>query len=68
MPKPKKDGQRFNMFMDRNLHARLIYYANKRGQTMTLTIERILKQFLDAKGVPNPAPSADVIRNSIKKP
>ena len=55
MPKPKKDGQRFNMFMDRNLHARLI-------------IERILKQFLDAKGVPNPAPSADVIRNSIKKP
>ncbi len=59
MPKPKKDGQRFNMIMDRNLHERLTYYANEKGQTMTVAIERILKQHLDAEGIPDPVPTSE---------
>ena len=52
MGKPKKDGQRFNMIMDRTLYSRLIFYADQKGQTKTLAIERILKQYLDDAGVP----------------
>ena len=59
MPKPKKDGQRFNMLMDRNLYARLTYYADKKGQTMTLAIERILKEHLDAEGIPDHVPASE---------
>lgn len=52
MGKPKKNGQRFNMIMDRNLYSRLVSYADEKGQTMTLAIERILKQYLDEAGIP----------------
>ena len=52
MGKPRKDGQRFNMVMDRSLYNRLTFYADEKGQTMTLAIERILKQHLDEAGVP----------------
>lgn len=59
MGKPKKDGQRFNMIMDRALYSRLIFYADQKGQTRTLAIERILKQYLDDAGIPE-----DVSENS----
>ena len=52
MGKPRKDGQRFNMVMDRSLYNRLTFYADEKGQPMTLASERILKQHLDAAGVP----------------
>ena len=47
MGKPRKDGQRFNMVMDRSLYNRLTFYADEKGQTMTTALERILKQFFD---------------------
>ena len=56
MGKPRKDGQRFNMVMDRSLYNRLTFYADAKGQTMTLAIERILKQHLDEAGVPEDVP------------
>ena len=52
MGKPKKDGQRFNIIMDRNQYNRLALYAEEKGQTKTLAVERIIKKFLDAEGIP----------------
>ena len=59
MGKPRKDGQRFNMIMDRNLYNRLSFYADEKGQTMTLAIERLLKQSLDDVGVPEDVPKKE---------
>lgn len=56
MGKPRKDGQRFNMIMDRNLYSRLSFYADQKGQTRTTAIERILKQHLDEAGIPEDVP------------
>lgn len=52
MAKPKKDGQFINVYLDRNLHDRLCYYAEEMGQTKTLAIERILKKYFDEVGIP----------------
>ena len=59
MGKPRKDGQRFNMIMDRNLYNRLSFYADEKGETMTLAIERLLKQSLDDAGVPEDVPNKE---------
>ena len=56
MAKPKKDGQFINFYLDRNLYNRLSCYAEEKGQTKTLAIERILKKHFDEQGIPeNPA-------------
>lgn len=52
MPKPRKDGHSINCYLDRTLYNRLCYYAEEKGQTKTLAIERILKQHFDEHGVP----------------
>ena len=52
MAKPKKDGQFINFYLDRNLYNRLTRYAEEKGQTKTLAIERILKKHFDDAGVP----------------
>ena len=52
MAKPKKDGRYINFFMDRNLFERLAYYADEKGQTKTMAMERILKEHLDKEGIP----------------
>ena len=44
------------MVMDRSLYNRLTFYADEKGQSMTLAIERILKQHLDEAGVPEDVP------------
>lgn len=57
MAKPKKDGQFINCYLDRSLYNRLCYYAEEKGQTKTLAIERILKQHFDENGVPKNPPA-----------
>lgn len=52
MARPKKDGQSFNCYLDRLLYLRLCYYADERGQSRTVAVERILKKYLDEVGVP----------------
>ena len=47
MARAKKDGRRINYFIDRVIYERLESYANNKGQTVTMAIERILKQHLD---------------------
>ncbi len=56
MAKPKKDGHSFNCFLDRQLYNRLCYYAEEKGQTKTLAVERILKEYLDREKVPEDVP------------
>lgn len=51
MAKPKKDGHYINCYMDRELYNRLCIYADEKGQTKTMAIERILKEHLDKEGV-----------------
>ncbi len=47
MPRPKKDGRHINYYIDRMIYERLEEYADEKGQTMTMALERILKQFFD---------------------
>ena len=47
MPRPKKDGRHINYYIDRMIYERLEEYADKKGQAMTMALERILKQFFD---------------------
>ena len=47
MPRPKKDGRHINYYIDRMIYERLEEFADEKGQTMTMALERILKQFFD---------------------
>ena len=47
MPRKKKDGRHINYYIDRMIYERLEEYADEKGQTMTMALERILKQFFD---------------------
>ena len=47
MARPKKDGRYINYYIDRKIYERLKHYADDKGQTMTVAIERILKAYLD---------------------
>lgn len=47
MPRPKKDGRYINYYIDRVLYEKLRDLAEERGQTMTVAIERILKDYFD---------------------
>ena len=47
MPRAKKDGQHINCYIDRTLCERLKAYADDKGQTITMALERILKQYFE---------------------
>ena len=47
MPRPKKDGKHINYYIDRGVYEKLRELAEERGQTMTVAIERILKEYFD---------------------
>ena len=47
MPRKKKDGRHINYYIDRLIYERLEEFADEKGQTMTMALERILKQFFD---------------------
>ena len=50
MPRQKKDGHYINCYLDTQVYDTLCRYANDVGQTKTLAIERILKQYFEANG------------------
>ena len=56
MPRPKKDGEKVSVYLDRTMMMRLRAYADDRGQTLTTAMERIITQYLDREGVPFPEP------------
>lgn len=45
MPRPKKDGLYINYYIDRKLVEKLRDYAEEKGQTMTMALERILQDY-----------------------
>lgn len=47
MSRQKKDGVYINYYIDKEIKDRLDAYSQEVGQTNTLAIERILKQFFD---------------------
>lgn len=49
MPRAKKDGQHLNCYIDRVLRERLEDYAEEKGQTLTIAVERLLTKALDAE-------------------
>lgn len=47
MPRPKKDGRFINYYIDKTVYEMLEKYCKEVGQTKTIAIERILKQYLE---------------------
>lgn len=47
MPRAKKDGAHLNCYIDRTLRECLNAYADEKGQTVTMALERILHAFFD---------------------
>ena len=47
MARPKKDGAYINYYIDRKLVEELRDYAEEKGQTMTMALERILKEYFE---------------------
>jgi hypothetical protein len=46
MARPKKDGVFINYYIDRQVKEMLDKYCEEKGQTNTMAIERILKEYL----------------------
>ena len=49
MARAKKDGEKISFYVDRQIMADLRAYAEEKGQTVTMAMERILKAYLDAE-------------------
>lgn len=50
MARPRKDGVYINYYIDRELAEKLRNYAENKGQTMTMALERILNSFFEKEG------------------
>lgn len=51
MPRKRKDGHYINYYIDREIYERLEKYCEVSGQTKTVAIERILKQYFDSENI-----------------
>jgi hypothetical protein len=47
MPRPKKDGEKVSLYLDKKTVERIRAYADEKGQTLTVAIERALNAFLN---------------------
>ncbi len=47
MARAKKDGEKISFYVDRQVMKDLRAYAEEKGQTVTMAMERILRAFLD---------------------
>lgn len=47
MPRPKKEGTHINVIIRQDIYERFCEYAEEKGQTKTMAIERILERVLD---------------------
>ena len=47
MPRPKKDGEKVSLYLDKKTMERIRAYADEKGQPLTVAIERALSSFLD---------------------
>lgn len=49
MARARKDGEKICLYIDRQVLENLRAYAEEKGQTVTLAMERILQTFLEAE-------------------
>ena len=49
MARAKKDGEKISFYVDRQVMEALRAYAEEKGQTVTMAMERILRTHLDAE-------------------
>ena len=49
MARAKKDGEKISFYVDRLVMEDLRAYAEEKGQTVTMAMERILRTHLDAE-------------------
>ena len=49
MARAKKDGEKISFYVDRQVMEDLRAYAEKKGQTVTMAMERILRLYLDER-------------------
>ena len=49
MPRPKKNGEKISLYLDRDIMDNLRVYADEKGQTLTTAMERLLKAALEAE-------------------
>lgn len=47
MARAKKDGEKISLFLNKEIVDRLRAYADEKGQTLTMAMERAIKAFLD---------------------
>ena len=47
MPRPKKDGEKISLYLNRAMMEKLRAYADEKGQTLTTAMERIITAFLE---------------------
>ena len=47
MPRAKKDGEKISLYIDKETSERIRSYAEEKGQTLTMSIERAINGFLD---------------------
>ena len=47
MARKKKDGEHINLYVDRGVVEKLRDYADEKGQTVTMALERILTDFFN---------------------
>ena len=47
MARAKKDGEKISFYVDRQVMEALRAYAEEKGQTVTMAMERILRTHLD---------------------
>ena len=47
MARQKKDGEKVSLYLDRQMMEKLRAYAEEKGQTLTMTMERIITSFLE---------------------
>ena len=47
MPRAKQDGEKISFYVDRQVMEDLRAYAEEKGQTVTMAMERILRTQLD---------------------
>ena len=53
MARAKKDGEKISLYLDRQVMEDLRAYAEEKGQTVTMAMERILRAFLDKQDEDN---------------
>lgn len=47
MPRPRKEGTHINLILRQDIYDRFVAYAERKGQTKTMAMERILEKALD---------------------